>query len=90
MAKKKKKDDCAKFYCVNESLLCIHRLFEGKHVTAMSKGYDRNRQPEFHLWKWVRRQKFGPEGEGWKLHGTDEILEAIKLADKHKIEKVQL
>jgi hypothetical protein len=75
------KCDCHTFYCYDDRVLCLHRLFE-KHIPEMITRESRPGGVEFVLWSAWNRWR---NGGRWKLHSASEVQLAIDLAKRYNV-----
>jgi hypothetical protein len=93
------KDGCTHFYFFNQSgAKCLHELFADGYVGAVSREQTPYNGLQFYIWrdKLIKNKKGRYAGK-YKLFGArtrlsnrEQVLLAIDLADKHKIQKVNL
>lgn len=93
----KKDCSCTVFYLIAERPMCLHKLFAGGYIKAISRetSYD---GVEFYIWRDnLVKTKKGRYAGKYKLLGTrsrlsdvGEALLAIDLAKKYNIQKVRL
>lgn len=85
------------YYLFASHPMCLHKLFAGGHVKAITRQITRD-GAEFYIWRYkLEKQKKGRYAGKYKLFGTrsrltdrEQVLTAIALAEKYKIQRVRL
>jgi len=85
------------FYLFAKHPMCLHKLFAGGYVKAISREITRD-GAEFFIWRdELTKQKKGRYAGKYKLFGSrsrlsnrEQILCAIELAEKYNIQRVRL
>lgn len=86
------------FYFLSGRAMCLHEMFEGGYVQAITKEKNRYGDIEFCIWrnKLVKQTKgryagtyitLGPRS---KLRDRETIIYAVDLAKKHNIQRINL
>lgn len=90
-------DGCTHFYFLGTGAQCLHELFAGGYVKAITREVTRD-GVEFYIWRdRLHKQKKGRYAGKYKLFGSrsrlsnrEQVIIALDLAKKYNIQKVRL